>query len=61
MSPDELLGRLQSLSDDANEAVWVEEAEGCDRAWEARPTIGVPASNVFREARARLCDRGEEP
>ena len=37
-----------------NARLWAEEAERRDRAWDADPAIGIPAAEVFRDARARL-------
>jgi hypothetical protein len=46
---------LRSLdSDEENAKLWVEEAERRDRAWDANPTIGRSAADLFRDTRARL-------
>ena len=46
---------LRSLdSDEENAKLWVEEAERRDRAWDANPTIGRSAADLFRGTRARL-------
>jgi broad specificity phosphatase PhoE len=49
-----LLQSLENLSDEENARLWAEEAERRDRAWDASPSIGRPADDVFRDARARL-------
>ena len=49
-----LLESLESLSDDENARLWVEEAERRDQAWDVDPTIGRPVNDVLRDARARL-------
>jgi len=49
-----LLQSLENLSDEENARLWAEEAERRDRAWDADPAIGIPAAEVFRDARARL-------
>jgi hypothetical protein len=48
-----LLRSLESLSDEENARLWAEEAQRRDQAWDA-DTIGRPAVDVFRDARARL-------
>jgi hypothetical protein len=50
----ERLLSLENLSDEENARLWAEEAERRDRAWDASPSIGRPADDVFRDARARL-------
>ncbi len=49
-----LLRSLENLSDEENARLWAEEAERRDRACDANPSIGRPADDVFRDARARL-------
>ena len=49
-----LLRSLDNLSDDENAWVWAEEAQRRDQAWDASPATGRPATDVFRDARARL-------
>jgi hypothetical protein len=49
-----LLRSLENLSDDESARLWAEEAERRDRAWDANPSIGRPADDVFRDASARL-------
>jgi hypothetical protein len=49
-----LLQSLESLSDEENAALWADEAQRRDQAWDAEPAIGRSAADVFRDARARL-------
>ena len=49
-----LLDSLETLSDEENARVWADEAERRDRAWDANGNAGRSASEVFRDARARL-------
>jgi len=49
-----LLRSLENLSDEENARLWAAEAERRDRACDANPSIGRPADDVFRDARARL-------
>lgn len=49
-----LLESLETLSDEENARLWVEEAQRRDDAWDATGGPGHPANDVFREARARL-------
>ena len=49
-----LLESLESLSDEENARLWAEEAQRRDEAWDASGGGGRAASDVFREARARL-------
>jgi len=49
-----LLRSLENLSDEENAKLWAEEAERRDRAWDANPTIGRSAADLFRGTRARL-------
>ena len=49
-----LLESLETLSDEENARMWAEEAQRRDEAWEASGNGGRPATDAFREARARL-------
>lgn len=49
-----LLESLESLSNDENRALWLEEAARRDLAIDRNPTLARPAEDVFHEARARL-------
>ncbi|HZT77570.1 MAG TPA: addiction module protein [Vicinamibacterales bacterium] len=49
-----LLHSLETLSDEENARLWAEEAQRRDQAWDANPSSGRPADEVFRAARARL-------
>ena len=49
-----LLQSLENLSDEENARLWVEEAERRDVACDANPSLGRPADDVLRDARARL-------
>ena len=49
-----LLDSLETLSDEQNARLWADEAERRDRAWDANGNAGRSASEVFRDARARL-------
>jgi len=49
-----LLDSLETLSDDENARLWADEAERRDRAWDANGNAARSASEVFRNARARL-------
>jgi hypothetical protein len=60
MSSKEQSPPLDSVPIKENEKIWAEEAERRDRAWDADPAIGVPASDVFREIRARLSGLRDE-
>jgi hypothetical protein len=51
---EKLLESLENLSDDESARLWAEEAERRDQAWDLDPTMGRPANDVFRDARARL-------
>ena len=51
---EKLLESLENLSDDENAKLWAEEAERRNQAWDVDPTIGRPAADVLRDARARL-------
>ena len=49
-----LLESLETLSDEENEALWIEEAQRRDREMDAEDGKARPADDVFREARSRL-------
>ena len=49
-----LLESLETLSDQENERLWAEEAERRDADCDASPGNARPATEVIREARARL-------
>jgi hypothetical protein len=49
-----LLESLATSSDEENARLWAEEAQRRDDDWDATGGPGHPASDVFREARARL-------
>jgi hypothetical protein len=49
-----LLDSLESLSEEENERLWLEEAERRNAAWDADGGTGRPAVDVFRDALARL-------
>ena len=51
---EKLLQSLETLSDEENARLWAEEAQRRDHAWDGDPSIGRPAPDVFRDARARL-------
>ena len=51
---EKLLESLEGLSDEENARLWAEEAQRRDQAWDRDPTVGRPAADVFRDARARL-------
>ncbi|HEV3057674.1 MAG TPA: addiction module protein [Vicinamibacterales bacterium] len=51
---EKLLESLESLSDEENARLWADEAQRRDQAWDTDPTMGRPAADVFRDARARL-------
>jgi putative addiction module component (TIGR02574 family) len=51
---EKLLQSLENLSDEENAKLWAAEAQRRDQAWDANPTMGRPAADVFRDARARL-------
>ena len=51
---EKLLESLENLSDDENATLWAEEAARRDHAWDVDPTMGRPAADIFRDARARL-------
>lgn len=49
-----LLESLEHLSENENARLWADEAERRDQAWDADPTAGRSAGDVFRDARARV-------
>jgi hypothetical protein len=51
---EKLLHSLENLSDKENAELWAEEAQRRDVAWDEDPAIGRPATDVLRDARARL-------
>ena len=51
---EKLLESLEALSDEENARLWADEAQRRDEAWDASGRPGNPATDVFREARARL-------
>jgi hypothetical protein len=51
---EKLLESLDALSDEENARLWVEETLRRDAEFDADPSRGRPAVDVFRNARARL-------
>jgi hypothetical protein len=49
-----LLKSLDALSEEEHRRIWTEEAVRRDAELDADPTRGRPASDVFRDGRARL-------
>lgn len=49
-----LLESLESLSEKENARLWAEEAQRRDAEMDAKPDSGCSATEVFREARAKL-------
>ena len=49
-----LLDSLETLSEEENARLWADEAERRDRAWDPNGDARRAASEVFRDARARL-------
>jgi hypothetical protein len=49
-----LLESLEILSDEDNERLWTEEADRRDADWGSAPGSGRPATDVLRDARAKL-------
>jgi putative addiction module component (TIGR02574 family) len=49
-----LLESLDTLSADEHQRLWAEEAARRDAELDADPSMGRPADEVFRDARARL-------
>ena len=51
---EKLLESLETLSDEENERLWGEEADRRDADWDAAPGTARPATDVLRDARAKL-------
>jgi len=51
---EKLLESLEQLSDQENARLWAEEAERRDKEWDAKSSVGRPAREVMRAARAKL-------
>lgn len=51
---EKLLESLEALSEEENTRLWAEEAERRDIDWDAAPETVRPASDVLRDARAKL-------
>lgn len=51
---EKLLESLEALSEEENARLWAEEAERRDADWDAAPGPVRPASDVLRDARAKL-------
>jgi hypothetical protein len=49
-----LLESLEQLTAAENSALWAEEAERREAEWDADPTVGRPAADVLKDARAKL-------
>jgi hypothetical protein len=49
-----LLKSLEDLSEEENARLWAEEAQRRDAEMDADPDLGIPAADVFSEARAKL-------
>jgi hypothetical protein len=49
-----LLESLETLSEEENKALWIEEAKRRDKEMDAEGGKARPADDVFREARSRL-------
>ncbi|HEX9349143.1 MAG TPA: addiction module protein [Gemmatimonadales bacterium] len=49
-----LLESLETLSEEENERLWAEEADRRDADWDSTPGSARPASDVLRDARAKL-------
>jgi len=49
-----LLESLEMISDEENERLWAEEADRRDADWDSAPGSGRPATDVLRDARAKL-------
>jgi hypothetical protein len=49
-----LLESLESLSDSENEHLWAEESERRDADWDSAPGSARSATDVLRDARAKL-------
>jgi putative addiction module component (TIGR02574 family) len=51
---EKLLESLENLSEEENAKLWVEETERRNQGWDANPSMGRAADDVFRDARVRL-------
>jgi len=51
---EKLLESLEALSEEENARLWAEEAERRDADWDVAPGTGRPASDILRDARAKL-------
>jgi hypothetical protein len=51
---EKLLESLEALSDRENERLWAEEADRRDAEWDTAPGGARPATDVLRDARAKL-------
>ncbi len=51
---EKLLASLEALSDEENERAWVDEADRRDVEWGSAPGSSRSASDVLRDARAKL-------
>lgn len=51
---EKLLVSLENLSEEENARIWAEEAERRDAEWDRSSEPARPATDVFRDARARL-------
>jgi len=49
-----LLESLETLTDEENERLWAEEADRRDSDWDSTPASARPATDVLRDARAKL-------
>lgn len=49
-----LLESLENLSEEENARLWAEEAQKRDAEMDTHPDTGASATDVFREARAKL-------
>lgn len=49
-----LLQSLDTLTEEENRRLWIEEARRRDAELDADPSLGRPADEVFAKARARL-------
>jgi putative addiction module component (TIGR02574 family) len=50
---EKLLQSLETLSDEENTALWLEEAERRDAELDANPDLAHPADEVLRDARSK--------
>lgn len=51
---EKLLESLEALSARENERLWADEADRRDAEWDAAPGVARPATDVLRDARAKL-------